>query len=89
MEFYNDLQYNICEECILSIAYKKDIKLPNIYQCEVCKRKFKTTIKLALDLGTVVLQLYVKSVTQSGKMKINSRNTWNRNITYKNGFGSG
>ena len=43
-------------------------------------------IRIALDLGTVLLHLYVKSVTKSGKMRINSRSTWNRNIPYKNVF---
>ena len=41
-EFYKDLQYSMCDKCILLIAEKEDIKLLNRYQCEVCNRKFKT-----------------------------------------------
>ena len=40
---YNkDLNYNMCDECLTSISEKELIDLPDRYQCEICKLKFKT-----------------------------------------------
>ena len=40
---YNkDLNYNMCDECLINIAKKEMIDLPNRYQCEICRLKFKT-----------------------------------------------
>ena len=40
---YNkDLNYKMCDECLISIAEKEMIDLPNRYQCEICRLKFKT-----------------------------------------------
>ena len=32
----------MCDECLISIAEKEMIDLPNRYQCEICRLKFKT-----------------------------------------------
>ena len=40
--FHKEVKENMCDECIICIAQREQIDLPNKYQCTVCKNVFKT-----------------------------------------------
>ena len=45
LKFYNyqrDLADSMCDECKVIIADKEDLYLPNIFQCDICLKTFKT-----------------------------------------------
>ena len=39
-----ETQEHMCDECMFSIAQNKGIKLPNKFQCTICKEAFKIKI---------------------------------------------
>ena len=86
-----DVNYSMCDECIVKIANKEGIELPYRYQCKICNQKLKQkhslkNIRIALDLEAVLLYLFVKTVTKTGKTKTHLRNTWYRNTLNINVF---
>ena len=40
--FNFDISNGMCDECLVVIAEKENLYLPNKYQCEICNKKFKT-----------------------------------------------
>ena len=40
--FKKDISNSMCDECIIVIAAKENTTLPNKYECETCKNRFKT-----------------------------------------------
>ena len=37
---------SMCDKCIIVIAAKENIALPNKYECEICKKRFKTKTQI-------------------------------------------
>ena len=40
--YNNDIRDGMCDACIVIIADKENIRLPNIYHCDICSKTFKT-----------------------------------------------